>query len=81
MDDTLGLLGYTTMVNSPKGVTDVEEHAWRREIHIVGAHSMHNEGQFVTPSLEALIVRYADSIQWRILDKADLLAGKRYPDV
>ncbi len=34
-----------------------------------------------TPSLEALIVRYADSIQWRILDKVDLLAGKRYPDV
>jgi len=49
--------------------------------HIVGAHSMHNEGQFVTPSLEALIVRYADSMQWRILDKVDLLAGKRYPDV
>ena len=49
--------------------------------HIVGAHSMHCEGQFVTPSLEALIVRYADSMQWRILDKVDLLAGKRYPDV
>jgi putative nucleotidyltransferase with HDIG domain len=41
--------------------------------HSVGAHSMHAEGSFVTPSLENLIIQYADIAFWKMLESADLL--------
>jgi putative nucleotidyltransferase with HDIG domain len=42
-------------------------------VHIVGAHSMHAEGQYVQPSLENLIIQYADSAFWDILERANLM--------
>jgi putative nucleotidyltransferase with HDIG domain len=43
-------------------------------VHSVGAHSLHAEGSFVTPSLENVIVQYADIAFWKILEQAGLLA-------
>mgnify|MGYP005852072543 CR=1 FL=1 len=48
-------------------------------VHIVGGHSMSSEGSFIAPSLENLIVQYADLVMWKILDKADLLEAKMWP--
>jgi putative nucleotidyltransferase with HDIG domain len=42
-------------------------------VHIVGAHSMHAEGQYVQPSLENVIVQYADAAFWDMLDRANLM--------
>ena len=42
-------------------------------VHIVGAHSMHAEGQFVQPSLENVIIQYADDAFWKILERAGLM--------
>ncbi|HEY3079176.1 MAG TPA: HD domain-containing protein [Chloroflexota bacterium] len=47
-------------------------------VHIVGAHSAHSEGQFVTPSLENILVQYADYVQWRMLDAAEMLTGRLF---
>jgi putative nucleotidyltransferase with HDIG domain len=44
-------------------------------VHIVGAHSMHAEGSFVQPSLENVIVQYADAAFWSILERANLMEG------
>jgi 23S rRNA maturation-related 3'-5' exoribonuclease YhaM len=45
-------------------------------VHSVGAHSMLAEGSFVTPSLENIIVQYADIAFWKILEQAGLLADE-----
>ena len=42
-------------------------------VHSVGAHSIHAEGSFVAPSLENVIVQYADIAFWEILKRANLL--------
>jgi putative nucleotidyltransferase with HDIG domain len=42
-------------------------------VHIVGAHSMHAEGSFVQPSLENVIVQYADAAFWSMLERANLM--------
>jgi putative nucleotidyltransferase with HDIG domain len=42
-------------------------------VHAIGAHSVHAEGSFVVPSLEAVIIQYADLAFWKILERADLL--------
>ena len=42
-------------------------------VHIVGAHSMHAEGSFVQPSLENVIVQYADAAFWTMLERANLM--------
>ena len=48
-------------------------------VHIVGGHSMNNEGSLITPSMEALVVQYADMVMWKILDKADLMESRMFP--
>ena len=42
-------------------------------VHIVGAHSMHAEGQFVRPSLENVLIQFADDAFWKILERAGLM--------
>lgn len=42
-------------------------------VHIVGAHSMHAEGHYVQPSLENVLVQYADAAFWQILEQANLM--------
>ncbi|MGH2618245.1 MAG: HD domain-containing protein [Thermomicrobiales bacterium] len=42
-------------------------------VHIAGAHSMNAEGAYVKPSLENVIVQYADVVFWRILERANLM--------
>ena len=42
-------------------------------VHIVGAHSMNAEGQFVQPSLENVLIQYADYAFWKILAQANLM--------
>ena len=42
-------------------------------VHIVGAHSMTAEGQFVQPSLENVLIQYADYAFWKILTQANLM--------
>jgi putative nucleotidyltransferase with HDIG domain len=39
-------------------------------VHIVAAHSMNAEGQFVQPSLENVLVQFADHAFWKVLEKA-----------
>lgn len=48
-------------------------------VHIVGGHSLNSEGSFITPSMENLIVQYADLVMWKILDKADLMESRMFP--
>ena len=48
-------------------------------VHIVGGHSMNSEGSFITPSMENLLVQYADLVMWKILDKANLMETKMWP--
>ena len=45
-------------------------------VHSVGAHSIHAEGSFVAPSLENVIVQYADIAFWEVLKRADLLEAE-----
>jgi putative nucleotidyltransferase with HDIG domain len=45
-------------------------------VHVVGAHSVHREGAFVEPSLENVLVQYADYVQWKGLEVAGMLTGK-----
>jgi HD domain-containing protein len=45
-------------------------------VHIVGAHSAYGEGALVAGSVECRLVQYADHVQWRVLDTADMLTGK-----
>ena len=47
-------------------------------LHIVGAHSAHSEGPFVTPSLENVLVQYADCVQCRMLDASEMLTGRLF---
>jgi putative nucleotidyltransferase with HDIG domain len=42
-------------------------------VHITGAHSMSAEGQYVQPSLENVLIQYADAAFWHILEKANLM--------
>jgi putative nucleotidyltransferase with HDIG domain len=42
-------------------------------VHSIGAHSMHAEGSFVAPSLENVIVQYADIAFWKVMEGAGLL--------
>ena len=42
-------------------------------VHIVGAHSMNAEGQYVQPSLENVLIQYADYAFWKILQQANLM--------
>ena len=42
-------------------------------VHAVAAHSIHAEGSFVVPSLETVIIQYADLAFWKILERANLL--------
>ncbi len=42
-------------------------------VHIVGAHAMSREGACVKPSLENVIVQYADSVMWRVFKAAGLI--------
>jgi putative nucleotidyltransferase with HDIG domain len=42
-------------------------------VHIVGAHSMNAEGQYVQPSLENVLIQYADYAFWKILAQANLM--------
>ena len=42
-------------------------------VHIAAAHSLHAEGAFVQPSLENVIVQYADVAFWEILERAGLM--------
>src|SRR5215218_7040921 len=42
-------------------------------VHIIGAHSMHAEGQFVQPSLENVLIQYADDAFWKVLGRAGLM--------
>lgn len=42
-------------------------------VHIVGAHSMHAEGQYVQPSLENVLIQYADAAFWDMLERANLM--------
>jgi putative nucleotidyltransferase with HDIG domain len=45
-------------------------------VHIVGAHSAYGEGALIAASVENLLVQYADHVQWKVLDTADMLTGK-----
>jgi putative nucleotidyltransferase with HDIG domain len=45
-------------------------------VHSVGAHSIHAEGSFVAPSLENVIVQYADIAFWEVLKGANLLESQ-----
>jgi putative nucleotidyltransferase with HDIG domain len=45
-------------------------------VHSIGAHSMHAEGSFVAPSLENVIIQYADIAFWKVLEAADLLESE-----
>ena len=45
-------------------------------VHIVGAHAREREGASVIPSLEAIIVQYADTAMWRILEGAGLVEAE-----
>jgi len=47
-------------------------------VHIVGAHSMNAEGQYVQPSLENVLIQYADYAFWKILAQANLM--ERFED-
>ncbi len=42
-------------------------------VHSIGAHSINAEGSFVAPSLENVIVQYADIAFWEVLKRANLL--------
>ncbi len=42
-------------------------------IHIVGGHSIHNEGSFITPSRENIIVQWADAAFWYVLERAGVV--------
>ena len=42
-------------------------------VHIVGAHSMNAEGQYVQPSLENVLIQCADYAFWKILSQANLM--------
>lgn len=42
-------------------------------VHIVGAHSMTAEGQYVQPSLENVLIQYADAAFWHLLERANLM--------
>jgi putative nucleotidyltransferase with HDIG domain len=42
-------------------------------VHAVAAHSINAEGSFVIPSLETVIIQYADLAFWKILERANLL--------
>jgi putative nucleotidyltransferase with HDIG domain len=49
-------------------------------VHIVAVHSRDREGACVTPSLEALIVQYADIIVWKVGEGCGLIEGdETYP--
>jgi hypothetical protein len=50
-------------------------------VHIVGGHSVSSEGSLINPSMECLIVQYADLVVWKILDRAGLMASKMWPDL
>lgn len=45
-------------------------------VHSIGAHSMLAEGSFVAPSLENIIVQYADIAFWKVLERAGLLEAE-----
>ena len=45
-------------------------------VHSIGAHSIHAEGSFVAPSLENVVVQYADIAFWEILKQAGLLEAE-----
>jgi putative nucleotidyltransferase with HDIG domain len=38
-------------------------------VHSIGAHSLHGEGALVVSSLEGVIVRYADHLFWKVLER------------
>jgi hypothetical protein len=42
-------------------------------IHVVGAHTLAREGQFVRASLECSIIQYADHAFWEILRHAGMI--------
>src|SRR5688500_6144820 len=45
-------------------------------LHSIGAHSINAEGSFVAPSLENVIVQYADIAFWEVLKRANLLEAE-----